>query len=252
MGVPVWSCETAPVSTGLNTGTLTPAILSTRISTRFWAVPTDSITIGLMSPAAYLTSARAKLPSFMAEPISSLACARQIPRPRRSAGSGGRATVRDEAGRTVRIFLSSKRRRMVSASAFFLSSEWPFLAPVSFTFITCRFCRVGKTARRAAPPPDMATSRLEGQPASGDAGEWRTGVNGRSAGTSPAQKKKRPAAGVTAPSRRLRDAIGGGGSHTSRKRFESATLGPQVALQRSNRLPLMRCLMSDTDGMVVK
>ena len=46
--------------------------------------------------------------------------------------SGDRRGVR----RTSRMLLRSARRRMVSASAFFFSSEWPFLAPVSFTFIT--------------------------------------------------------------------------------------------------------------------
>ena len=61
------------MSIDLKTGTFTPAILSTRISTRFCAEPTDSMTIGLMSPAAYFTSASAKFPSRKAEPMSSLA-----------------------------------------------------------------------------------------------------------------------------------------------------------------------------------
>ena len=90
---------------------------------RACAEPTLSMTIGLMSPAAYLTSASAKLPSRKARPTFSLAS---------------------------RMFFSRARSRIDSASAFFLSSEWPFLAPVSFTFMTCRFWRVGKTGKRAA------------------------------------------------------------------------------------------------------
>ena len=109
----------------MNTGTLTPAMLSTLISTFFCATPTLSITVGLMSPAAYLTSARAKLPSLNAEPMSSFA---------------------------LRMLRSSRRRRMVRASAFFLSRLWPFLAPTSLTFMTCRFCRVGKTLSLAPAP----------------------------------------------------------------------------------------------------
>mmetsp|Transcript_58805 Transcript_58805/g.141075 ORF Transcript_58805/g.141075 Transcript_58805/m.141075 type:complete len:261 (-) Transcript_58805:2-784(-) len=122
---PVWSAPPPAVSTALNTGTLTPAMLSTLISTFFCATPTLSMTVGLMSPAAYLTSARAKLPSRKAEPMSSFA---------------------------LRMFRSSSRRRMVSASAFFLSRLWPFLAPTSLTFMTCRFCRVGKTFNLAPAP----------------------------------------------------------------------------------------------------
>eukprot|EP00965_Chrysotila_dentata_P032191 1073604-Pleurochrysis_carterae.AAC.2 len=48
-------------------------MLSIRVSTRLAAVPTFSITIGRMSPAAYLTSASAKLPSLKARPIASFA-----------------------------------------------------------------------------------------------------------------------------------------------------------------------------------
>ncbi len=43
---PVWSAEVDATSIALKTGTFTPAMLSTRISTRFWAEPTDSITCG--------------------------------------------------------------------------------------------------------------------------------------------------------------------------------------------------------------
>ena len=96
---------------------------STQRGARTCAVPTLSMTIGLMSPAAYLTSARAKLPSRKARPTLSLASM---------------------------MFLSRARSRIERASAFFFSKEWPFFAPVSFTFITCKFCRVGKTANLAA------------------------------------------------------------------------------------------------------
>lgn len=114
-------------------------MLSTLVSTRFCAVPTLSMMADLMSPAAYFTSAIAKLPSLKALPIASFA---------------------------LRIVVSSARSRIVSASAcarevdgwaggaaagggparrgggtrrrtFFLSSECPFLAPTNLSFMIC-------------------------------------------------------------------------------------------------------------------
>mmetsp|Transcript_19802 Transcript_19802/g.45621 ORF Transcript_19802/g.45621 Transcript_19802/m.45621 type:complete len:270 (-) Transcript_19802:136-945(-) len=94
---PVWSKLTASaLSTALNTGTFTPAMLSIRVSTRFCAELTFSMTMGLMSPAAYFTSDSAKLPSLKAVPIASLAS---------------------------RMERSRLRSRMVSASAFFFRRE---------------------------------------------------------------------------------------------------------------------------------
>ena len=60
------------------------------------AVPTLSITMGLMSPAAYLTSASAKLPSRKATPTFSLACARRASsEPVAWVGSSGRGAKGD-------------------------------------------------------------------------------------------------------------------------------------------------------------
>merc|ERR1719370_2190800 len=48
-----------------------------------------------------------------------------------------------------------ERKRMVSASDFFFSSECPFWAPFNRPFMMAIAMREGKMGRRSFPPPDM-------------------------------------------------------------------------------------------------
>jgi hypothetical protein len=88
---------------------------------------------------------------------------------------GGELSDGDEdAGRSlhaslVLLFLFSSSHRIVSASAFFFSREWPLIAPARRDFMTARTVTVGTTGRRAE--EDM--------------------TNGLSAGESEARRKKK-------------------------------------------------------------
>mmetsp|Transcript_4236 Transcript_4236/g.13551 ORF Transcript_4236/g.13551 Transcript_4236/m.13551 type:complete len:246 (-) Transcript_4236:52-789(-) len=110
-------CTDVSSSSPFMPGMATPAMLLARSVALYGSILSDSCTEKEMSPATYCASVTAKCESRISRGTSSL------------------------ASRSSRMIL---RWVIMSASAFFLSSEWPFVAPLRRVLKAIRLMRLGR------------------------------------------------------------------------------------------------------------